>query len=148
MLRGINYHYEKRVISCEQLEDGRIRGRVKGSGDAIYDVIVDPTHPRKSECTCPFAMDRSVVCKHMIALYLNLHPEKENEYFVDFETVEDDYEDYDEYDEFYEDDYDECEDDVTFNSAEEVIRYVMRLSKDELQQELIWRMLDELEETK
>ena len=55
------------------------QGKVKGSGSAVYDVTIDVAHPRKSVCNCPFAEGRRVICKHMVALDLEIFPEKEQQ---------------------------------------------------------------------
>ena len=48
---------------------------VKGSGNNIYEVILDLDKPTKSKCNCPFAIDRQVLCKHKIAAFYALFPE-------------------------------------------------------------------------
>lgn len=35
--RGIDYHHENRVISWDELEKNCYKGKVKGSGSAVYD---------------------------------------------------------------------------------------------------------------
>ena len=66
--RGIDYHHENRIISWKELAGNCYQGKVRGSGNAVYDVTIDTAHPRKSACNCPFAEGRRVICKHMIAL--------------------------------------------------------------------------------
>lgn len=58
----------------EKSEDGNYYGCVQGSHREKYEVSIDVEHPRKSKCTCPFATDRQVVCKHMLALYFTVEP--------------------------------------------------------------------------
>ena len=70
--RGIDYHHENRIISCKELAENCYQGKVRGSGNAVYDVTIDTAHPRKSACNCPFAEGRRVICKHMIALDLGI----------------------------------------------------------------------------
>ena len=59
--RGIDYHHENRIISWNELEKNCYQGKVKGSGSAVYDLIIDVAHPRKSTCNCPFAYERKVL---------------------------------------------------------------------------------------
>ena len=42
----------------KKIGDGVYQGKVSGSQDNIYDVVIDIDHPRKSTCTCPFAAGR------------------------------------------------------------------------------------------
>ena len=67
--RGLGYYKSKAVLNGEKIGDGVYQGKVSGSQDNIYDVVIDIDHPRKSTCTCPFAAGRRVICKHMVALY-------------------------------------------------------------------------------
>lgn len=130
--RGIDYHHEKRVKVWVKTGDEQYRGVVRGSGDALYHVEIDIAHPRKSKCDCPFAEGRRVICKHMIALNLAIFPEKEAQMM---EYIE-------EQNRIYEE---ECEAELE-NQKSEIVKYVMSLSKAELREELINRMIDELEE--
>ena len=77
--RGIDYHHENRIISWKELAENCYQGKVRGSGNAVYEVMIDTAHPRKSACNCPFAEGRRVICKHMIALDLGIFPEKEQQ---------------------------------------------------------------------
>lgn len=77
--RGIEYHHEKRIIAWESLGKNCYQGKVEGSNGAVYNVMIDTAHPKRSVCNCPFAEGRRVVCKHMVALYLGIFPEKEQQ---------------------------------------------------------------------
>lgn len=128
--RGIEYHHEKRIISWNKLGDNCFRGKVKGSGGAVYDVTIDTAHPRKSVCNCPFAEGRRVICKHMVALDLGIFPEKEQQ-MLDY---------IEEQNQLYEQEYEQ----EMQEREEEIREYVMKLSKAELREQLIQRMMDEL----
>ena len=128
--RGVNYHHEKRVMSWTQINENTYQGKLRGSENAVYDVTIDLVHPKKSVCTCPFAEGRKVICKHMVALDLGVFPEKEQQILDYFEEQNQRYE------QEYEEEMQERED--------EIVDYVMHLSKAELQQMLIQRMIDEL----
>ena len=128
--RGIDYHHEKRIIDWKEVADNCYQGKVKGSGAAVYDVTIDTAHPRKSVCNCPFAEGRRVICKHMVALDLGIFPEKEQQ-MMDY---------IEEQNQLYEQEYEQ-----EIQEREDAIReYVMGLSKAELRQELIQRMIDDL----
>lgn len=127
---GINYHHENRVISWNELADNGYQGKVKGSGGVVYDVTIDVIHPRKSVCNCPFAEGRRVICKHMVALDLAMFPEKEQQ-MMDY---------IEEQNQLYEQEYEK-----KLQEREAEIRdYVMQLSKSELREKLIQRMIDDL----
>lgn len=128
--RGVNYHHENRIISWKNLDENTYQGKVKGSDDAVYDVTIDLAHPRKSACNCPFAEGRRVICKHMVALNLGIFPEKEQQ-MLDY---------IEEQNQMYEQEYEE---EMQAREAE-IVEYVMRLSKAELRQMLIQRMIDDL----
>lgn len=128
--RGINYHHENRIESWKSLGQNTYQGNVKGSDDAVYDVIIDLAHPRKSVCNCPFAEGRRVICKHMVALNLGIFPDKEQQ-MLDY---------IEEQNQMYELEY---EQEMKEREAE-IVEYVMHLSKAELRRMLIQRMIDDL----
>lgn len=128
--RGINYHHENRIISWNELRENCYQGKVKGSGSAVYDVTIDTAHPRKSVCNCPFAEGRRVICKHMVALDLGIFPEKEQQ-MMDY---------IEEQNQLYEKEYEQ----EMLAREEEIREYVMNLSKAELREKLIQRMIDDL----
>ena len=128
--RGIDYHHENRMISWKELEKNCYQGKVKGSGGVVYDVTIDTVHPRKSVCNCPFAEGRRVICKHMVALDLGIFPEKEQQMMAYIE----------EQNQMYEQEY-KRERQVR---EEEIRKYVMQLSKAELREMLIRRMIEDL----
>ena len=127
--KGINYHHENRIISWAPLEKNCYQGQVKGSNGAVYHVMIDPAHPRRSTCDCPFADGRRVICKHMIALYLGIFPEKEQE-FIDYVEHQN---------ELYEQEFNQRQ----IEKENEIRRYVNTLSKAELKERLIQYMLSE-----
>ncbi|MBE5893665.1 MAG: SWIM zinc finger family protein [Lachnospiraceae bacterium] len=128
--RGIDYHHENRIISWKELDKNCYQGNVKGSNDAVYDVKIDMVHPKKSVCNCPFAEGRRVICKHMVALDLEIFPEKEQQ-MLDY---------IEEQNQMYEQEYEQ----EMQEREEEIREFVMRLSKEELRQMLIQRMIDDL----
>ena len=117
--RGYEYAQAKKVLHMEQLGDGIIGASVSGSDSSAYDVKVDIAHPRKSQCTCPHAAGKRIVCKHMVAVYFTAFPLEAKKYIEDLES----------YWEEEEQRQDELEDSV--------IRYVHNLKKSELQEKLL-----------
>ena len=66
--RGYDYFKEGKVEAYEQLAENIFESRIQGSAEDPYHTVIDIEHPKRSHCDCPFAKDRRVVCKHMVAL--------------------------------------------------------------------------------
>ena len=73
--KGYYYYKKGNVLSTSYLSEDKVKAMVKGSGNNIYEVILDLDKPTKSKCNCPFAIDRQVLCKHKIAAFYALFPE-------------------------------------------------------------------------
>lgn len=78
--RGVDYFEQKKVVTFKQIGEFEYAGKVKGSFNNVYDVSINTKKPRSSSCNCPFAEGRSVVCKHMIALYFTAVPHAKKEF--------------------------------------------------------------------
>ena len=66
--RGMDYYKQKKVLSCEENDDGTYEGDVAGSDNKKYHVHLDMIHPRKSKCNCPLANGKQIICKHIVAM--------------------------------------------------------------------------------
>ena len=77
--RGYEYSQSKKVLHMKQCGEDIIQAAVSGSANCTYDVIIDEAHPRKSQCTCPHAAGKRIVCKHMVAVYFAAHPLEANQ---------------------------------------------------------------------
>lgn len=53
-------------------------------------------HPRSSKCNCPYAKDRKIVCKHIVALYFTVFSNEAKKFEEDAIKAEEDYEKYQE----------------------------------------------------
>ena len=84
--RGYDYFQNNKVLSVEPCGDTSYHGTVSGSNGAQYDVTIDLAHPRKSQCTCPHAAGRRIICKHMVALYFTIFPEEAAQYIAELEA--------------------------------------------------------------
>lgn len=83
--KGYDYFENKKVISFKQISNCEYEGKVKGSTD-IYDVIINVEHPKKSSsCNCPHASGTRIVCKHMVALYFTIFPEKASQFMKEID---------------------------------------------------------------
>ena len=130
--RGHDYYLNKNVLSWSKESENIYCGKVKGNNGNIYDVRINSLRGKKSTCNCEFAKGRYVVCKHMVALYLTVFPGKDVER-----------------EEYYEKEYNDYILQLNKekeNKKTEIVKYVKSLSKKELQEELLERMLSDLEE--
>ena len=123
--RGLDYYEEKKVLDWKETGFEQYDGTVQGN--SVYQVHLDIEHPKRSTCNCPFAQGRRVICKHMIAMYFTIVPQAAE----DFLKMVDEWE--------------EEEEEAQKEHIEDIRRYVMRLSKAELQEKYLEALL-ELEE--
>ena len=117
--RGYEYFKAKKVIHLEKSDDGILIGKVSGSGNNCYDVTVNIAHPRKSHCNCPHADGKRIICKHMVALYFTAFPQEAEQYISDLES------------------YWAEEEALQEETEEQLIEYVSKMKKRELQQALL-----------
>lgn len=117
--RGYEYSQSKKVLHMEQCGEGVIQAVVSGSGGSTYDVIVNEAHPRKSQCTCPHAAGKRIVCKHMVAVYFATHPMEAKKYIEDLEA------------------YWEEEEQRQEERADNLIKYIRSMKKSKLQEALL-----------
>lgn len=122
--RGYEYLKNGKVIQTEYVSDEEFSGKVSGSGNKVYDVKINTEHPRKSECNCPHAKGKRIICKHQVALFFAVFPYEAEKYYR--ETVE----------------YWEQEEKQQAETEQKVIDYIRGMKKDELQQELFELLFD------
>ena len=125
--RGYDYYESGKVLSGIRINDQKYQGKVKGSEDNIYDVVLDLKHPKKSTCTCLYAEGTRRVCKHKVALFFSIFPDEAEKAIKEAESWE------------------HQEEERRKEEQEEIERYVNTLSKQELRDELIWRLIQERE---
>ncbi len=122
--QGYEYFNQKYVITHIKQSPTEIKGMVRGSGQKHYDVSINLEHPRKSKCSCPHADGKRIICKHMIALYFAAYPNEAEKYYED--AVK----------------YQEEEEQRQEKLEYEVIDYVHRLKKSELEELLLQVLFD------
>lgn len=125
--RGYDYYTDKKVLSCRQIDHEHYEGTVKGSEGKKYQVFLDLEHPKKSTCTCPHAEGSRRVCKHKVALYFSIFPEEAEKALREAEEWEAETEKRQE------------------EERQEIKQYVYSLTKAQLREELLWRMIEEKE---
>ena len=124
--RGYEYYKASMVVSVEQITANRYQGKVRGSGKKAYEVTIDLEHPKKSTCTCPHAEGTRRICKHKVALYFSVFPEEADRALKEAEEWEAE------------------EEKREQERIEEIREYVNSLSKQQLREELIQRMVNEM----
>ncbi len=125
--RGYDYFKQGKVDSYEKVADGIYESFIEGSAAEPYHTVINMNHPKKSHCDCPFAKDRRVICKHMVALCFTAFPDEVDAFMREVEESEKEAERQEQ------------------EHLKELERYVKSLKKEELQKEL-YRALLELEE--
>ena len=115
--RDLDYYKEKRVVELNKINENEYSSIVKGTNN--YNVHLDIEHPRKSSCNCPLANGKRIICKHIVATYFTAFPNEA----VSFEEEQNRLQE--EYEKEQEEEYDKA------------IKYLNRMSKQELIEELI-----------
>lgn len=122
--RGYEYFKANKVLHLEQLEETFLYGEISGSNGEIYHATVDIAHSRKSQCDCPHAAERRIICKHMVAMYFAALPGEAEQYIRELEA-------------YYEEEEQRQEE-----LEERLIKYVHSLKKSELQDKLLELLYD------
>lgn len=125
--RGYDYYKAGNVKDQRKTGDFQYSGSVLGSNDVIYEVTIDLEHPKRSTCNCLHAEVTRRVCKHKVALYFALFPEEADEAMKVAEGWEAE------------------EEKRQQKEYKEIEKHVNSLTKQQLREELLWRMIDERE---
>ena len=124
--RGVDYYEAGKVGKWKKIDSYLYEAKVTGS--KTYDVVIDVKHPKRSTCDCPHAEGTRRVCKHKVALYLKVFPDELQRVMREIEEWERE------------------EEDRRERERAEIKRYVYSLSKQELRDEHLWRIIAEEEE--
>ena len=122
--RGYEYYKANKVQRMEQIGEGKISASVSGSGGSVYNVQINVDHVRKSQCTCPHAAGKRIVCKHMVAVYFTAFPAEAQKYIAELEE------------------YWEEEEQREQETEERLIAYVRKMKKGEAQEALLQLLFD------
>ncbi len=116
--RGFDYYKCKKVRNVKKLNNNEYTSVVSGNQD--YDVYLNLEHPRKSTCNCPLANGKRIICKHIVATYFSVVPNSAKDFEEEQERLQQEYEEYEE------------------KQYENVIKYLHKMSKKELIEELVY----------
>ncbi|WP_260620385.1 SWIM zinc finger family protein [Gordonibacter massiliensis (ex Traore et al. 2017)] len=86
--RGYDYFKQGKVDSYEKVSDGIYKSHIEGSATEPYHTVINMDHPKRSHCDCPFAKDRRVICKHMVALCFTVFPDEVDAFMREVEESE------------------------------------------------------------
>lgn len=129
--RGYDYYNEKKVNDINKLSETEFDAQVSNNEDNIYKVHLNIKHPRKSTCNCPHAKGKRIICKHMVASFFAIFPEKAKEYIEEIERYEE-------------------EEEERFQQSliireeriKDIEKYLNKLTKKELKEKLLDYMID------
>ena len=123
--RGYDYYEAGKVLRSSRIDSCHYEGTVAGNEGASYEVTIDLDHPKKSTCNCPHAEGTRRVCKHKVALYFSVFPEEAVQAVKEAEEWE-------------------AEEEARLQEEyKEIEKYVNSLTKQELREQLLWRMIEE-----
>lgn len=128
--RGYDYYKDGNVKSKRQISEYQYEGEVEGSESNIYSVMIDVQHPKRSICNCPHAEGSRRICKHKVALYLSIFPEEGERVLREVEEWE------------------ASEEQRWQDECKQIEKYVNSLTKKELREQLLWRLIDERERSR
>jgi len=115
--RGLDYYKNKKIKNIKKISDIEYTSIV--SGNEEYSVYLNVKNPRKSTCNCPLANGKRIICKHIVATYFNVIPGSAKEFEEEQNRLQEKYEEYQE------------------NEYKNVIKFINKMSKRELIEELI-----------
>ena len=109
---------KKQIKNIKKISD--IEYASIASGTEEYSVYLNLKNPRKSTCNCPLANGKRIICKHIVATYFNVVPGSAKEFEEEQNRLQEDYEEYQE------------------NEYKNVIKFINKMSKKELVEELLY----------
>lgn len=123
--RGYEYYKDNKVKDYTKISEYEYEyeGIVEGGNKKTYQVLMNHKHPRKSKCNCPHAKDRSVICKHIVAVFFTIFPKEVKAYMDEVEESE------------------RIEEEREEERFKDIVSYVNGLTKEQLKQELIQELL-------
>ena len=71
--KGVEYYVFKKINYVQPINEHEYEADV--SGTETYHVILNDEDISVSSCTCPYFADKHQICKHIVAVYISLHPD-------------------------------------------------------------------------
>lgn len=115
--RGLDYYKNKKIKNIKPISDIEYTSIVCGTKE--YNVYLNLEKPRKSTCDCPLANGKRIICKHIVATFFSVVPGSAEGFEDEQNRLQEEYEQYQE------------------NEYENAIKFINKMSKKELVEELI-----------
>lgn len=116
--RGLDYYKKEKVKNISQITEYEFKSDVIGTEE--YNVYLNLKKPRTSKCNCPLANGKMIICKHIVATYFAVVPNSAEDFEEEQKQLQEEYTDYKE------------------EQYLKVIKYIKKMTKKELVDELIW----------
>ncbi len=123
-LERIRLLQRKKVVSLEVTGENIYSATVAGSSSEPYSVELHIDHPRKSNCNCPHADGKRIICKHIVATYFTVLPKEAERFYAEAMA------------------YQEEEEKHQEELSDKVIEYVGKMKKADLCQSLLELLYD------
>lgn len=122
--RGYEYYQGKKVRTISEITEHVFLAQVAGSAKEPYRVELHVDHPRKSNCNCPRANGKRVICKHLVAAYFAAFPKAAEAFYAEVMACQQEEERREE------------------ALADQLCAYVAHMKKAELEQALLQLLFD------
>lgn len=116
--KGLDYYKNKKIKNINKVSDTEYTSAAFGTKE--YSVYLNLKNPRKSTCNCPLANGKRIICKHIVATYFSVVPGSVKKFEDEQNRLQEEYEEYQE------------------NEYKNAIKFINKMSKKELVEELIY----------
>ena len=116
--KGLDYYKNKKIKNINKVSDTEYTSAAFGTKE--YSVYLNLKNPRKSTCNCPLANGKRIICKHIVATYFSVATGSAKEFEDEQNRLQEEYEEYQE------------------NEYKNAIKFINKMSKKELVEELIY----------
>ena len=116
--KGLEYYKNNKIKNINKVSDTEYTSAAFGTKE--YSVYLNLKNPRKSTCNCPLANGKRIICKHIVATYFSVATGSAKEFEDEQNRLQEEYEEYQE------------------NEYKNAIKFINKMSKKELVEELIY----------
>ena len=116
--KGLEYYKNNKIKNINKVSDTEYTSTAFGTKE--YSVYLNLKNPRKSTCNCPLANGKRIICKHIVATYFSVATGSAKEFEDEQNRLQEEYEEYQE------------------NEYKNAIKFINKMSKKELVEELIY----------
>lgn len=87
--RGLEYYKKYKVVDLNKISEKEYISQVIETEE--YNVYLNIEHARKSNCDCPFAEGKRIICKHIVVNYYKVFPAEAINFEKEQEKLEKEY---------------------------------------------------------